>query len=236
MTNIFKNLPKEEKPRERFKKYGKENLTNEELIAIILKTGTKNKTVKDLSLEILSHINSIAELKNLNLKQLTKINGVGEVKAIELLSAIELGKRIYSYKSDIKKININNPNNIIKKYEELFIEKDQERFYVIYLDTKNNILKEKLLFIGTLNKSLIHPREIFKQAYQLSSDKIICIHNHPSGDPTPSKEDIITTIKINEIAIIHGIILLDHIIIGNNKYYSFYENNNIINKNPKFNK
>lgn len=223
----FKDIPKEEKPRERFIKYGVENLSNEELISIILKTGTKKTPVNELSLKILSEVKNIKELKDLNLHTLKQINGIGQVKAIELLSAIELGHRIYKEDIILKKYNINNPIDIFKYYKNIYKNKNQEEFYVIYLDTKNNIISHKLLFIGTLNKSIVHPREIFKEAYILSSNKIVCIHNHPSGCSTPSKEDIEITRKINEIAIIHDIKLLDHIIIGNDNYYSFFENKKI---------
>lgn len=226
----FKNIPNSEKPRERFIKYGVECLSNEELISIILKTGTKENSVNEISLNILSKVNDISELKNMKINTLKKIDGIGEVKAIELLSAIELGHRIYKDDVIIKKYNINNPIDIFNYYKKIYQNKNQEEFYVIYLDTKNNVISHKLLFIGTLNKSIVHPREIFKEAYIYSSAKIICIHNHPSGDPNPSKEDIEITRKINEIALIHDIKLLDHIIIGKYKYYSFFENKKILNK------
>ena len=106
-------------------------------------------------------------------------------------------------------------------------DKKQEYFYCVYLDTKGNYLGKKCLFIGTINNSLVHPREIFKEAYLLSANGIICVHNHPSGDVSPSKEDILLTIKIKEIGIIHGINLIDHVIIGDNSYYSFYDNGKI---------
>lgn len=226
MENIkFKNIPKNEKPRERFLKYGVKHLTNEELLAIVLKTGTKNFSVKDLATQILTSINDITDLKKINLNNLIKIKGIGKVKAITLISAIELGKRIYTNNVEVKKYNINNPSDIINYFNQIFKDQKQEEFYVLYLDTKNNIIETKRLFIGTLNRSVVHPREIFKQAYLLSADKIVCIHNHPSADCTPSKEDIIITKKIKEIALIHDIKLLDHLIIGGNNYYSFYENN-----------
>lgn len=225
MNNIkFKDLPKNELPRERFMKYGVENLSNEELLSIILKTGTKDIPVNAVSLEILSSINDITKLKDMKINNLTSIKGVGQVKAITLLASIELGRRIYNFNNHLKKYNIKNPIDIISYFNELLKDKKQEEFYVLYLDNKNNIIENKKLFVGTLNKSIVHPREIFKEAYILSSASIVCVHNHPSGNVTPSKEDISLTRKIHEIALIHEIKLLDHIIVGDNNYFSFYEN------------
>lgn len=225
MNNIkFKDLPKNELPRERFMKYGVENLSNEELLSIILKTGTKDIPVNAVSLEILSSIKDITKLKDMKINNLTSIKGVGQVKAITLLASIELGRRIYNFNNHLKKYNIKNPIDIISYFNELLKDKKQEEFYVLYLDNKNNIIENKKLFVGTLNKSIVHPREIFKEAYILSSASIVCVYNHPSGNVTPSKEDISLTRKIHEIALIHEIKLLDHIIVGDNNYFSFYEN------------
>lgn len=225
MNNIkFKDLPKNELPRERFMKYGVENLSNEELLSIILKTGTKDIPVNAVSLEILSGIKDITKLKDMKINNLTSIKGVGQVKAITLLASIELGRRIYNSNNNFKKYNIKNPIDIISYFNELLKDKKQEEFYVLYLDNKNNILENKKLFVGTLNKSIVHPREIFKEAYILSSASIVCVHNHPSGNVTPSNEDISLTRKIHEIALIHEIKLLDHIIVGDNNYFSFHEN------------
>lgn len=225
MNNIkFKDLPKNELPRERFIKYGVESLSNEELLSIILKTGTKNIPVNVVSLEILSSIKDVTKLKDMKINNLTNIKGVGRVKAITLLASIELGRRIYNSNNNLKRYNIKNPIDIISYFNELLKDKKQEEFYVLYLDNKNNVIENKKLFVGTLNKSIVHPREIFKEAYILSSASIVCVHNHPSGNVTPSQEDISLTRKIHEIALIHEIKLLDHIIVGDNNYFSFYEN------------
>ena len=224
----IKNLPKEERPRERLLKYGSDNLSNEELLAIILKTGTINKSVKDISCNLLEQIGNIRDLKNVKVNKLKDIDGIGEVKAIELMAAIELGRRIYQDISEDDLINLSNPTNIIKYFNYIYKDKKQEEFYVLYLDKKHNLLEKKKLFMGTIDFSQVHPREIFKEAYLLSASYIICIHNHPSGDATPSMNDIEITKRINKIGEIHAIPLLDHIIIGNNNYYSFYEDNNVI--------
>lgn len=223
----FKELPNTEKPRERLVNKGKENLSNEELLSIILKTGTKDKSVKEVSYELLNLVKDIRNLKDVSINTLTNIKGIGKVKAIELLAVIELGKRIYEEVNDNDLISCTSPVNIINYFNYLFKDKKQEEFYVIFLDNKKKYISKKLLFVGSINYSIVHPREIFKEAYLYSASSIICIHNHPSGDPYPSKEDDNITIKIKEIGLIHGISLIDHIIIGKNNYYSYYENKKI---------
>ena len=218
------NIPTSEMPRERFIKYGVNNLQTSELISIILNTGTNNKSILELANNILDLVDNIYELKDLTLNKLKTIEGIGNVKAIKLLSAIELGKRVYNDKTYIK-IKLNSALKVYEFIKDEFSD-NQEYFYAIYLDTKNNFIDKKLLFIGTINKSIVHPREIFKYAYLLSASKIICVHNHPSGEIEPSKEDILLTKNLIEISLIQGISIIDHIIIGNG-YYSFKENGNI---------
>lgn len=227
----FKNIPKEEKPRERLLLYGPKKLSNEELLMIILKSGTKKKSVKELAMDVLSICKDIRNIKNLTIQELLKIDGIGTVKAIEICGMVELFKRVYTAVDEKELVTLNNPNTIINYFYDLFIDKKQEEFYCVYLDQKKKYIGKKKLFIGTINSSIVHPREIFKEAYLLSASFIICIHNHPSGDSTPSKEDIILTKKIKELGELHCIYLVDHIIIGNNNYYSFYNNKTILNTN-----
>ena len=222
----FKKIPNSDKPRERLYNYGSENLSNEELISIILKTGSRNYSVKEVALKLLESIGDINRLRDIGISSLVKIEGIGKVKAIELKAALELGRRVYMDKN-ISKIKLNNGLAIYDYFKNVFIDKKQEYFYCVYLDTKGNCLGKKCLFIGTINSSLVHPREIFKEAYLLSATSFVCVHNHPSGDSTPSKEDINITMRIKEISIIHGISLVDHIIVGNNNYYSFFEDNKL---------
>ena len=220
----FKKLPNSDKPRERLRIYGEKNLSNEELISIIIKTGSKKYSVKEVALKILEEVGDIRGLKDIGINRLTNINGVGTVKAIELKAATELGRRVYLDNS-VSKINISNSEDIYKLVKDDLRDKLQECFYCLYLDNRNNVIDKKCLFIGTLNTSTVHPREIFKEAYLLSASKIICLHNHPSGDVSPSGADINLTRMIKEIGIIHGIELLDHVIIGKDEYYSFHDNN-----------
>jgi len=222
MTYLIKDLPEEEKPREKLKKYGVKNLTDEELIAIILRCGTKNMSVKDLAIKIKKEFKTLSDLSYI---ELSKIKGVGEVKAITLLAAIELGIRS-TYKED-KNIKLNRPENIYDFFKNKVIHLKQENLMAIFLDNKNKLIAYKTIFIGTINMSVSHPREIFKEAMKNSSVYIILVHNHPSGDPTPSVADLKFTNQVYKTSKIIGIPLLDHIIIGNNKYYSFYDNGDL---------
>ena len=174
---------------------------------------------------LLDYIKKLENLKNINYETLLKIKGIGKVKAIELLAITELSKRIYYDLNSSKKDKYQTPEIIYQKTKHLFRDLKQEHFYCLYLNSKKELIERKLLFMGTLNKSVVHPREIFKEAYNLSASSIVCLHNHPSGDPTPSSDDIMLTNSLMKIGQINQIPIIDHIIIGNNDYYSFYENN-----------
>lgn len=221
----FKNLPDSDKPRERLFIYGSDSLSNEELISIILKTGTKGRSVKEVSLKLLECIGDITKIKDMGINSLMKIDGIGKVKAIELKAALELGKRVYLNNMDFDNVSFTSADKIFEYFNKILFDKKQEYFYCVYVDTKGKYIDKKCLFVGTINSSIVHPREIFKEAYLVSANGIICVHNHPSGDVTPSKEDINLTKRIKEISIIHGIKLIDHIIVGREGYFSFYENN-----------
>ncbi len=228
MSSIaLKDIPTAEKPRERLLKYGVENTAIEDLIAIILKTGTKDNSVKYLANKILTNVKDISHLRDLSVNSLCGIHGIGTVKALELIAAIELGRRVYYEKRIDYKVELNNPQKIYDYFKYIINDVKQEYFYCLYLDNKKILIDKKLLFMGTLNMSVVHPREIFKNAYLLSASSIICIHNHPSGNPKPSKEDIELTNLLVKVGNILGIIINDHIIIGKDNFYSFYENNNI---------
>ena len=221
----IKDTPNNERPRERLLNKGKEYLSINELISIILSTGTKNKNVKDLSLEVLKKY-TIDELKDIEVNNLIQINGIGKVKAITLIASIELGKRIYMMEPTINK-KLSSPKEIYNETKYLFTDLKQEHFYCLYFNTKQELIGKKLLFKGTINKSTIHPREVFKEAYRLSAYSIICLHNHPSNDTKPSLEDDHLTKSLVDIGKIQGIPILYHIIIGNNNYYSYYDNKKI---------
>lgn len=220
---LIKDLPVTEKPRERLKKYGVKSLSDAELLAIILRIGIRSISVKEVALNVLKETKTIDGLKDMSLNKLSEIKGVGEVKAMTLLSSLELGRRVYLNQINKSKVKIKTTSTVFDIFKNHFIDIKQEEFVVLYLDIKKNLIEYKTLFRGTLNSSIIHPREIFKEAFKLSASAIICVHNHPSGDVTPSKEDIVVTRNILDVSKIMGITMLDHIIIGDNKYYSFLE-------------
>lgn len=217
-------MPNLERPRERLVKYGSTNLSDSELLAILLISGNSKFSAKDLAQVILKYCDGLKNLSNLNYETLIKIPGIKHSKACIILACIELAKRINQKVSDLNNIKLNNSNLVFEYYKSIFENVKQERFYCIYLDSSKRVIKDKLLFVGTLNYSLVHPREIFKEAYLLSASAFICVHNHPSGNINPSNQDIELTNNLVTLGNLHGIKVLDHIIIGKNKYYSFLEN------------
>ncbi len=223
----IKEIPESERPRERMKQIGSENLTDKELLAIILKNGTKKQNVNDIALELLRKY-PLTSFKELNSSELMQISGIGEVKALEILAARELGKRIFLRKNK-QLIKLSSAKEIWEDSKYLFVGLKQEHFYCLYFNNKQELIERKLLFMGTINRSITHPREIFKEAYRVSASSIVCMHNHPSNDIRPSREDIIFTENITKAGEIQGIPIIDHIIVGEDSFYSFYEQNNILN-------
>ncbi len=214
------------RPRERLKKYGVKSLKDDELLALIIRCGTKNISALELASNIISDYKSLNKFNDLTLTELAKINGIGEVKAGIILASIEFGKRVII--SDNKKIRIYSSKDIYNMFKYEFIDTKQENLIIILLDNSNNIILTKTLFIGTLNASLVHPREVFKEAIKNSAAKIILVHNHPSGNTTPSKKDIEFTNTIKELGVKLGIPLIDHLIIGYNNYYSIIDDKRYI--------
>ena len=222
-----KDIIKSERPRERLLSNGVNNLSNEDLLSILIKTGTYQNSVKDISLKLLKKYGGFSNLRNMTIESLQEIKGIGQVKAIELVACVEFGKRIFLERNTHTKKRLVNAKDIWQTTKYLFFDKKQEYFYALYFNNKQELIDIKTLFIGTINRSVVHPREIFKEAYLLSASTIICMHNHPSGDITPSIEDIKFTRNLYEIGNIQGIPVVDHIIVSNNSYYSFYENKNV---------
>lgn len=227
-VQLIKTLPKEENPREKALAYGVESLNNVELLALILRTGNKRENVLELAQRLLLEIGGMEHLTELNYAFLTSIKGIKDAKAIELLSVLELAKRVsrFSY----KKVLMNDPNNIYYYMKNKMMFLNQEHFVVLCLDTKCQLIKEKTLFIGTTNMSLVTAKEIFKEAIQVNSTFIILCHNHPSGDSSPSNADIDLTQNVKKLGDMMGIKVLDHIIIGKNEFYSLEIGYKIIDK------
>ncbi|NWK85551.1 DNA repair protein RadC [Staphylococcus sp. GSSP0090] len=215
-------LASHQKPRERMLNYGASHLSHAELLAILINTGRKGCSSLDIANELLKSISNLKDLKQLSINDLNKIKGVGLYKALTLKAAFELGERMHSGSID-DKIQINSPKDVadfmMGKMEHL----TQEKFIALFLNSKNIIIKQKTIFMGTLNSAIVHPREIYSEAVKCASNAIIVLHNHPSGDAAPSKEDIKTTNRLRECGDILGIPLLDHVIIGDHTYLSMVE-------------
>jgi DNA repair protein RadC len=209
-------------PRERLEKCGERTLSNQELLAIILRTGSHNESVHVLSQKILEQYQSLYAFKMASLKELQQIKGIGRNKAILIKAMIELGRRIHFSNCEYGE-KVVSSGSLAKRLVEQMKDFEQEHFLVIFLNTKNLIIKEMTLFIGSLNKSIAHPREIFKEALKVSAASVILVHNHPSGDANPSMADIKLTHRIEKASFAMGIKLLDHLIIGKKDYCSMRE-------------
>ncbi len=219
---MIRDVPTTERPRERLLNEGVQVLANHELIAIILGSGTKQESVLQLSQRILHHFQGLRLLKDSSVDELKQIKGIGDTKAVQLLAAIELGSRVHKLQND-ERIVIRSPEDVSRYVMEDMRFLTQEHFVALYLNTKNHVIHKKTIFIGSLNASIVHPREVYKEAFRYSAAAIICLHNHPSGDPSPSREDIDVTKRLVETGKVIGIELLDHIIIGDQKYVSLKE-------------
>lgn len=224
---LIKDLPECEKPRERMLEYGVENLSNVDLLSIILRNGVKDISVKDVAINILNNVESINDLSSLGVRELSNIKGVGPVKAITLLASIELGKRV-SIKEAKANMSLSNKEKIHDVFKKFFINENQEKFLAIFLDNKKCLINYKILFIGTNNASIAHPREVFMEAIKANASAVVVMHNHPSGNVLPSEEDKNITEKLIQSGHMLGIPLLDHIITNGEEYYSFYDEFKII--------
>ncbi|HEY8362708.1 MAG TPA: DNA repair protein RadC [Tissierellaceae bacterium] len=221
----IKELPVTERPRERLFSHGAAALSNEELLAIIIRTGNKEDTALDLARRLLSRDErGLVALRDITLQELIETKGIGKCKAAQIMAAIEIGKRI-SYYDALSKVKISNPSTIANLFMDEMRYLQKEHFRILLLDTKNQIIATEEISIGTLNASIVHPRDVFRAAIKRNANSIILLHNHPSGDPTPSNEDINITRRLLEAGNLMGIKVLDHIIIGDNKYVSFKEAN-----------
>lgn len=219
----IKDIPSNDRPRERLLMVGASSLSNEELISILLNSGSKKYSVKTLSSKILSEAGNVKNLKNLNYQKLINIDGIGEAKACIILAFVELAKRINTKEEVLLGTRFTSPDIIYNYYKDR-VDHSKEQVYCVYLDSNNKVIKNVLLFVGTVNRSMIHPRDVFKVAYEVNASAIVCIHNHPSDNTSPSREDIVITKRLKEISYLMGIDFLDHIIIGKTNYYSFMEN------------
>lgn len=221
----MKELPSAERPYEKCLNAGAESLTDAELLAIILRTGSREENSLALAAKVLSlnYPGGILGLLHLSLPELMTIKGIGKVKGIEILCIGELSKRIWRTLTTEEAPVFNDPAVISAFYMEDMRHKEQEELHLMMLNTKNLLIRDSLIFRGTVNASVASPREMFVEAFRYHAVRVVLVHNHPSGDPTPSREDGQLTNRIKEVGALLGIPLMDHIIIGDNSYFSFKE-------------
>ena len=223
----MKTLPESERPYEKFILYGEESLSDAELLAIILKSGTKDANSLDIAREILKgNHNNLLNLYDLSYRDLTHFSGIGQVKAIQLKAVAELSRRIAKTKSGYQ-LKMDNPKSIAEYYMEQLRHAKQEILMCAFFDAKSNFLGDVVISKGAVNYTYVSPREIFRCAFDYEAVMMILLHNHPSGDPYPSEDDWHVTRRIEKGAQILQLELVDHIIIGDNTYYSFKENERI---------
>lgn len=218
----IKEISKNDRPMEKLYNYGKEVLSDSELLAIILGSGHKNKNAIFLADELLKVYFKDKNLLFASIDQLMEINGIGLSKASRIIAALELGKRL-SKQETMNNMSLTSPDSVANYLFDHFRDSYREEFLILILDTKNKIKASKTVSIGSINQTLVHPREVFRFAITNNANSIILSHNHPSGDPSPSHEDILITKRLQEAGKLIGIKVLDHIIIGNDKYISLRE-------------
>lgn len=218
----IKSMPEDLRPRERMQKVGPSALSAAELLAIILRTGTPQESALELAHRVLSDPRGLRFLAEATIEELCQIKGIGLAKAAQVKAALELGKRLACLEPDLKPV-IRSPQEVCNLVMEEMCYLDREHFRVVLLNTKNRVLDVETVSIGSLNSSLVHPREVFKRAVQRSAAALILVHNHPSGDPSPSPEDVEITRRLCEAGRVLGIEVLDHIIIGDHLFISFKE-------------
>lgn len=222
----MKELPESERPYEKLERYGPEMLSNAELLAIIIKTGNRNETSVGLAQRILKEDLSgegLVFLYDISLEQLRRIKGVGRVKAIQVKALMELSKRIATSFKLGNRMTVRSPEDVSRMLMEEMRHLKKEVFKVVMLNTKNHVIRHMNVSVGSLNASIAHPREVFCEVVKAGCSAIILVHNHPSGDPQPSEEDIDTTGRLVKAGDILGIRVLDHIIIGDGTFVSLKE-------------
>ena len=227
MKNSFTvhDLPLSERPRERLAKLGSEALSSQEILALILGRGIKGESVIITAQKLLSRFGNLKNLASASIEELTQTKGIGPAKAAQIKATFELSKRLEHSSNEDTKITVKSPEDVVKTARSLLKGKKKEHFVVICLDTRNHLIKTSTVSIGSLDCSIVHPREVFRDAISSSAASVIFIHNHPSGDPTPSEDDIKMTKRLIEAGEIIGIEVLDHIILCDSEHLSMKAKN-----------
>lgn len=221
-TFTLREMPQAERPRERMQERGAQAMSNAELLAILLRTGTVAESAVHLAQRVLQESDGLRNLVDLSLEELIRIRGIGPAKALQIQAGIELGRRLASARLR-ETATIRSPQDAADLLMEEMRYLRKEHFVCLFLNTKNHVIGRETLSIGSLNASIVHPREVFLAAVKRSSASIICAHNHPSGDPTPSREDLEMTRRLAEAGRILGVEVLDHLVIGDKGYVSLKE-------------
>jgi DNA repair protein RadC len=219
------DLPLSERPRERLLKLGSEALSSTEVLALLLGRGIKGESVIVTAQNLLSKFGNIKNLASASVEELTQTKGIGPAKAAQIKAAFELSKRLEDSFSEVSKITVKSPEGAIKAIKSQLKGKKKEHFMVLCLDTRNHLINTHKVSIGSLDCSIVHPREVFKEAISSCAASVIFVHNHPSGDPTPSEDDIKLTKRLVEVSEIIGIEVLDHIIVCDKDYLSMKAKN-----------
>ena len=219
-----RDLPKSERPRERLQKFGSEALSAQELLALVIGRGISKKSVMNIAQELLARFGNIKAISEATLAELAQIRGIGLAKAAQIKACFDLGKR-QDLEPDIENFDIKNPHSVVKAIWSRIKDKAKEHFKLILLNPRNRLIGISTVSIGTLNASLVHPREVFKDAITHSAASVVLAHNHPSGNLEPSEDDLTITKRLVEAGKILGIEVIDHIIITKNGFFSFKEKN-----------
>ncbi|MCZ8519091.1 MULTISPECIES: RadC family protein [Paenibacillus] len=221
-NTTLRELHQEDRPRERMMQYGAQALGNAELLAILLRTGTYRESAVHVAQQLLREAGGLRSLTDMSMEQMTGIKGIGAAKALQIQAGIELGRRLARSGMN-ETVTIRSPQDAAALLMEDLRYLQKEHFVCLFLNTKNHVIGQETLSMGSLNASIVHPREVFRSAIKRSSASIVCAHNHPSGDPTPSPEDIALTRRLAEAGEIVGIEVLDHLVIGDQRFVSLKE-------------
>uniref|UniRef100_A0A7C6AA22 JAB domain-containing protein n=1 Tax=candidate division WOR-3 bacterium TaxID=2052148 RepID=A0A7C6AA22_UNCW3 len=219
------DLPKGERPRERLLRLGPEVLSSQEILSVILGRGTRGKSVMNIAQELLSKFGNLKAIAGASVEELCQIDGIGPAKACQIKAALELGKRVEGQPEDETKIEIKTTQDVLKVVRPRLKDKKREYFLLLLLDSRNQLIRPVDISIGSLDATVVHPREVFKEAISASAASVICVHNHPSGNPEPSEDDLNLTKRLVQAGKLLGIEVLDHIIIGWQGYYSLKSRN-----------
>jgi len=224
-TTRIKDISQAERPREKLERYGPDSLSNDELLALIIRTGNQKENAIEMSNRLIKEY-GLDKLSECSLNELQEIKGIGLAKACQIIALFEFNKRHAISKREGKPIKC--AKDVYEYAQPLLSGKDKEHFMILHLDSKNRVIKDEIISIGILNASLVHPREVFKSAIKESANAIVLVHNHPSGDAEPSKVDEDVTNRLNETGKLLKINVIDHVIIGKDSYYSFRESQKLI--------